>query len=502
MIPPLISGGLVDMDPIAVYADASLHRESFVHDSDLTSLIALVIMLAIDIAIIIIQGWPRNSSLQTPLPKVSSHQQLQPHIEHLTTMVRQVQDDFCHLERQLCLQQVQEEEQELARIVDSMFRTFVRSKPRLGICERPSPRNRRKRRRLSNLCNGYKVDALDTTRMSGAFTLFCERLLATNRIWKQERKIRELQSDTQSDDASRRSRAFAAFCSKLLLYNKIWQLEKQVRELEVERAKMTRRFEATVRRAAKKMMQDLEHDRLIEGHVKDMIAELDGYKLALFAQHALHEQELKEVTWDWHRDYRKLVREVETLHLAQRAKSIQQDLENDHEESLYESLIAVRRRAEELEMRLEEYQHTLVNPSIDDDVTEHDHESVSMISTTCVSFDGQETGSPLMKSSRRLSGTPSIPRRARSASWVASSQRREYPIPKGLLVGSHSGFSFNPLFYGPNVSPLGLRPLEPLHEIRADKPEGERVQKPPIAKQKQAGSEKESNRLMGVRWRI
>lgn len=358
-----------------------------------------------------------------------------------------MQDDFCDLERRYNLHRVHEEETEVAHMIDSMYDAFVRPRSRLANCSPPG-RNRR-RRRLSSLCNGYELDVLDTSRMSGAFTSFCERLLATNRIWKQEKQLKKLQLDVRSAAASRRTNAFHGFCNKLLLHNQVWRLEKRVGELELETATLKKRFGATIKRAAKKMMEELQHDRLIQGYIKDLHAELDSYKLTLGAQGALHEQELKEFTWEWCQEYWKLVREVENLSLAQQASSIQQDLQNDFEDSLYDSLRTAQKRIEELDKRLDGYHHSLVDVPIGDD-----DETIASSSVTRVSLDGRNISSPARKGFTHLPRTPMTPRNIRSARWIDRSKRQLFTRPKKLILGKHTGFSFNPLFYDPNVSPF------------------------------------------------
>jgi len=254
--------------------------------------------------------------------------------------------------------------------------------------------------------------------------------------------------------------AFNAFCTQLVLHNKVWKLQKQVVDMEVEREKLSKRFEATIRRSAMKMIEELQHHRLVEGYVRDMTAEVDSYKLTLETRNALHERELQEFTWDWCQEYHKLARELDKLKLAQQANSVQQALHAGHEDTLYESLEAAQRKVNELEARLEGYRHTLVETPFnvdDDDATEVDQEdSVSVSSLTCVSYDGREAGGPSRKSFSRLSGLPLTPRKVRSARWIRNNRPREMPRPKQLVLGKHTGFSFNPLFYGPNVSPLAL----------------------------------------------
>ena len=421
-----------------------------------------IMLLLIDILIRALRRRP-HVPRHTAAAASADHPQMSYLVHDLTAKLERVHEDFNVLDHQLTLCDIQEEEAEIARMIDSMHETFVRPKTRPSICS-PSSSRRRRRRRLSSLCDGYKTDALDTTRMSGAFTAFCERLLATNRIWKQEKQLKRLRSEVQSVEASGRTNAFNAFCTQLVLHNKVWQLEKQVVDLEIEREKLRKRFEATIKRSAMKMIEELQHHRLVEGYVKDMNAEVDSYKLALRSRTVLHERELQEFTWDWCQEYRKLAYELEKLKLAQRANTVQQVLHTEHEDSLHERLEAAQRKVNELEARLEGYQHSLVETPFDaddDDVTEVDQEdSVSISSLTCVSvsYDGREASGPSRKDFSQLSRLSLAPHKARSAWWIRNSKPREMPRPRQLVLGKHTGFSFNPLFYGPNVSPLVLKP--------------------------------------------
>jgi len=422
-----------------------------------------IILLLIDILIRALRRRRPHVPQHTNPAASTNHQRMTSLIHDVAAKLERVHDDFNELDHQLTLRDIQEEEAEIARMIDSMHETFVRPKARLAICG-PSSSRKRRRRRFSSLCDGYKTDALDTTRMSGAFTSFCERLLATNRIWKQEKQLKRLQSEVQSVEASKRTNAFNAFCTQLVLHNKVWKLEKQVVDLEVEREKLRKRFEATIRRSAMKMIEELQHHRLVEGYVKDMTAEVDSYKLALETRNALHERELQDFTWDWCQEYHKLACELDKLKLAQQANSVQQALYTEHENSLYESLEAAQGKVNELEARLEGYRHTLVETPFDanddDDATEVDEEdSVSVSSLTCVSlsYDGREAGGSGRKGFSRLSGLPLTPRKVRSARWIRNTKPRDMPRPKQLALGKHTGFSFNPLFYGPNASPLVFR---------------------------------------------
>ncbi|KAK2461094.1 hypothetical protein APHAL10511_006873 [Amanita phalloides] len=346
------------------------------------------IMFALLTIIILIFHWLRRIRPTTnSTVAFSSSRRIQALVSDLELRVKKVQDDFSDLERRYYLHNFQE-----------IYTKFVRP----GSCAAPlqhhSIRNRR-RERISSLCAGYKIDALDTSRMSGAFVSFCERLLAMNCIWEQEKQIKKLQSDETSrlEDS----------CNKLPLYNKVWQLEGQVENMGLEVTMSKRKLAATMKRAARK-----KYERLIQNRVKNMNVETGSCKLALGTLNALHDRKL---TWEWQQDCWNLSREVEKLNLAR------------------QSFV----------------EHMLVDvPTGDEDKT--------ISSLTCVSSDSRGVNSPTRKGLASLSRMPMIPCNIRSARWVGHSKRQRLTWPKRLILGNHTGFSFNPLFYGPKVSPQAL----------------------------------------------
>ena len=247
-------------------------------------------------------------------------------------------------------------------------------------------------------------------RTSKAFDSFCEHLLLMNRVWRQEREIKELRSSLEAKKKATTSTAFRSFCDQLLLWNRIWKLEKAVKSLVAEGERMKRSRVMAITRAAKQMVLDVQKERLVEEFVKDLIGEVEESKRDMKSLRKAHEREIEEMNGDWVKDYRVVVKELNALKLAQEARLLQQEITNDEEDSLYENLIAGRRRVEELEKKIAEYEHLDYASSSDDTVvgiapriygsaTEHDDErtdveldviSETSTSSTCVSV-GRDT---------------------------------------------------------------------------------------------------------------
>ena len=205
-------------------------------------------------------------------------------------------------------------------------------------------------------------------RTSDAFDSFCERLLLTNRIWKQEREMKELRSSLEAKKKSTTTAAFKSFCDQLLLWNQIWKLEKAVKSLVAEGEKMKRSRVMAITRAAKQMVLDVQKERLVEEFVKDLIEEVEESKQDMKNLREAHERKIEEMNGDWVKDYRAIVKELDALKLAQEARILQQEITNDEEDSWYENLIAGKRRVEELENKVSEYEQLGYASSSDDTV--------------------------------------------------------------------------------------------------------------------------------------
>ena len=242
-------------------------------------------------------------------------------------------------------------------------------------------------------------------RTSSAFDSFCERLLLTNRIWKQEKEMKELRVSLESKTNTKPTAAFKTFCDQLIMWNRVWKLEKEVKLLVAEGEKMKRSRVMAITRAAKQMVLDVQKERLVEEFVKDLIEEVEESKRDMKSLRKSHEKEIEEVNGDWMKDHRAILKELDALKLAQETRLLEQEIANDEEDLLYANLLAGKRRAEELEKKISEYEQQGYASSSDDTVvgstsrvydtsSEHDDErtdveldvtSETSSSNTCVS---------------------------------------------------------------------------------------------------------------------
>jgi hypothetical protein len=309
-----------------------------------------------------------------------------------------------------------------------------------------------------------------------AFMSFCENLLYTNRVWKQQRQIRALRKSLEATEKARSSNAFKSFCDKLLLTNRIWRLERQVEELTAEGERNKRARVSAITHAARRMAMDVRKEAMIEEFVLDLLRELRENKQALAELRGAHDVEVKEIQGDWLREYRRLVHENERLWLALSARQVEQDVSNELEQSLRDNLVLSRKRIRELE---EGVQETTFGRTVDkrrrtstassttavasddddlDDLTEVDEGMSTMSSATCVSIERADnnrfTKTPGLRS--KSSQQPTLEKRKLS-------HQRSIPLRK-LDTTPYAGFSFNPLFFG-HPETLVVSPS------RAEKPE-------------------------------
>jgi hypothetical protein len=206
------------------------------------------------------------------------------------------------------------------------------------------------------------------SRTSSAFDSFCERLLLMNRIWKQEKEMRELRASLNSKTKSKPTTAFKTFCDQLLLWNRIWKLEKEVKLLVAEGEKMKRSRVMAITRAAKQMVLDVQKERLVEEFVKDLIEEVEESKRNMESMREAHEREIEEMNGEWMKDYRAVMRELDSLKLAQETRLLEQEITNEEDDSLFKNLLAGKRRVEELEKKIAEYEEQGYASSSDDTV--------------------------------------------------------------------------------------------------------------------------------------
>ncbi|KAG6889469.1 hypothetical protein C0995_000996 [Termitomyces sp. Mi166 len=252
---------------------------------------------------------------------------------------------------------------------------------------RPIHKRKRYDRRLPSLLD-IKPSRTHISQPSYEFTAFCERLLLTNKIWKQERELKDLHAASQAKSRAQRSTAFTTFCEQLLLWNRIWKLEREAVELVREKERVQRERTAAVTRAAKRMVQDVQKERMVEEFVKDLIEEVETTKAEIGSTKKKHEREVEEIQGEWVKDYRRVRGELEQLKLAQSARLVEQELSNSMEESLFESLQEGKRRVEQLEKSLKVVSYASSDEATanEDEVSDVDSELVSdLSSTTCVS---------------------------------------------------------------------------------------------------------------------
>ncbi|GLB42700.1 hypothetical protein LshimejAT787_1201490 [Lyophyllum shimeji] len=247
---------------------------------------------------------------------------------------------------------------------------------------------------------------------SCAFSAFCDRLLLTNRIWKQERELSALRASLASSTKRSRATAFHTFCEQLLLHNRIWQLERAAAALREENARVRREREKAVTRAARRMVCDVQKERMVEEFVKDLIGEVKSER----------ERCEREVRGQWVGEYRRVREEVERMRVAREARMVEQEVGNELEERLVQRVREAEGRVRELEERLARYveedeDEVTLNGADggceagvredDEDATEVETDTISELSTssTCVSSGGSikrpSTSSPGLPPRRR-----------------------------------------------------------------------------------------------------
>ena len=165
---------------------------------------------------------------------------------------------------------------------------------------------------------------------------------------------------------------------------------------------------AAVTRAAKKMVLDVQRERLVEEFVKDLIEEAAKSKREAEELKSEHEEEVRDIHGEWLKDYRRAKRELENLKLAQEAGLVEQEVSTSLEDSLYETLQAGKRRIEVLEAEIAQHAKAAEDLSLetleeipfpsfsDDESTDVELDSLSELSTssTCVSSGGVSATRP------------------------------------------------------------------------------------------------------------
>ncbi|KAF9005133.1 hypothetical protein BDQ17DRAFT_1240546 [Cyathus striatus] len=212
------------------------------------------------------------------------------------------------------------------------------------------------------------------------------------------------------------------------------------------------------------MVLDVRKERLIEEFVQDLLVDLEESKRSITTLRKQHEREILEITGEWTRDYRKLVREVQQLRLALQARLVEQEISNDMEQSLHDRLNTLQRRADSMQAQLEVERsaytsiENVTDDYSDDETLSGDPEMVTdMSSSTCVSLpdrNGKFSPSPRRRTVSESQRRPSmlrIPLRPVKRQTPHVSPSVKSPDRK-LNTGAYAGFSFNPLFFGPPES--------------------------------------------------
>ncbi|KAG5637473.1 hypothetical protein H0H81_004444 [Sphagnurus paluster] len=293
---------------------------------------------------------------------------------------------------------------------------------------------------------------------STAFSAFCERLLLTNRVWQQERELKAARE-------ARAAYAFSNFCEQLLLWNRVWALERAGNALAEEKARVERARAAAVTRAASRMVCEVQRERMVEEFVKELIAEAKEARQELEELKSGHEREVREMHGEWVKDYREVVREVERLKLAQRARLAEQAVSNAAEDSLFESLRERAMRVEELEKKLKEFEEedvTLNGADMffntgekDDEATDVELDTLSELSSssTCVS----SGGSVRRAAKGSIEGIPR--RRCVSQGGFTPSRGSLHSRSSSVSSTSNAGLALKPLLIdqGKSVSAMSAQ---------------------------------------------
>ena len=377
-------------------------------------------------------------------------------IASIRSRARQVRDDYDQLSRQLEAETRRADQKKRNFTVHRMRMASLPCRPKPDF-EKPSPSPEPSQPRKG---------------ITPEFALFCERLVAEDKLRKQRQAIKSLRHSLNDARASNSSTAFQAFCDRLLLSNQIWKLQKEVDALTAETDKVQRARVVAVTRAAKQMVHDVRKERMIEEYVKELLEELGDCKRTIAEMKERHETEIQEMAGEFRKSYRQAATQIERLTLARDARLIEQEMSNEWEGELVGRLAlreaAFRRRADE----------ELSEVSTEGEyMSETELEAMSnMSATTCV----DSAGNP--SPSRRVSLMGSTPERKRTRSSMPTPIRLKLESlaaragsPRSRnSSGSYAGFSFNPLFYGLQLPEadlsthsLGVRRTQSISEFGA-----------------------------------
>ncbi|KAG6810109.1 hypothetical protein H0H92_013272 [Tricholoma furcatifolium] len=293
----------------------------------------------------------------------------------------------------------------------------------------------------------HDVSRAPKTQPSCEFSAFCERLLLTNKIWKQEKELKDLRAASAKKSRAQCDAALNGFCDQLLLWNRIWKLEREAAELVKEKDRIQRERVSAVTRAAKRMVQDVQKERMVEELVKDLVKEMGATNAELESLRKQHEMEVDEINGDWLKDYRRVTQELEQLRLAQTARLVEQEVSNSMEEALFESLREGKERIERLEENLRVVGYASSDESTLNGASDVDTELST--SSTCVS-----SKSPLRRSSSTIFERTIERKRHLSQGPRASTAYRKLQHSRSFSMSTSSGVD-NVVNHTNSVSAIG-----------------------------------------------
>ncbi|THV00802.1 hypothetical protein K435DRAFT_776282 [Dendrothele bispora CBS 962.96] len=165
-------------------------------------------------------------------------------------------------------------------------------------------------------------------------TLFAERLLLANKMWQQKRVANETRNRLVLKKKQLDQSVFDSFRDQLVLSNEIWRQQKELKEVKEEAEKIKRGRIRAITRQAKRMVIDTRREGMIGELVKDLTKEVQEEKQKVLKLQEQHAEEVRSITAEWETKYRELLREIECLRLAQKARLIEQEISNDLEDRL------------------------------------------------------------------------------------------------------------------------------------------------------------------------
>ncbi|KAK7469261.1 hypothetical protein VKT23_003746 [Stygiomarasmius scandens] len=165
-------------------------------------------------------------------------------------------------------------------------------------------------------------------------TLFAERLLLANKMWQQKRVMSETRNQLVLREKQLGQNVFESFADRLVLSNMVWRQQKELKELKEEAEKLKRGRIRGITRQAKRMVIDTRREGMVGELVRDLTKEVEEEKQKVLQLQEQHAKEVQSITAEWETKYRELLREIECLRLAQKARFVEQEISNDLEDRL------------------------------------------------------------------------------------------------------------------------------------------------------------------------